>query len=533
MRPFRIYVAAASVLAFGVLPVTALGADGPSFVDESATSGIASTYDGDWEFTVGGGAAAFDCNADGFEDLLLAGGASPATFYRNASSAGGPLSFVPEQSGLEIDSVTGTYPIDIDADGNMDVVLLRIGENLVMRGEGACRFTRANELWGFDGGDAWSTAFAATWEMGAAWPTLAIGNYIDRYEDISPWGSCTDNWLHRPADAGPGFAAPVALTPSYCALSMLFTDWNRSGTPSLRVSNDREYYKGGEEQLWHVMPSEAPRPYSRDEGWQRLRIWGMGIASYDLDADFYPEYFLTSMADHKLQKLMGSEGGTLMPHYADTAYASNTTVQQPYAGGEVKPSTGWHAAFEDVDNDGLADLFVAKGNVDRMPDFALADPNNLLMQQPDGTFVEMGDTAGIASLKTARGGALADLNLDGLVDLVVVNRREPAEIWRNVTQGAGNWIELALAQDGPNRLGIGAWIEIRAGEREIRREITLGGGHASGKAGWHHFGLGLADAAEVRVIWPDGAVSDWQALDANGCYILSPGEAATPWMAAR
>ena len=95
--------------------------------------------------------------------------------------------------------MTGAYPLDIDSDGNMDVVMLRVGENVVMRGEGDCRFSRANEAWGFDGGDGWSTAFAATWEKGSSWPTLAIGNYIDRAEEMEPWGSCTDNWLHRPA----------------------------------------------------------------------------------------------------------------------------------------------------------------------------------------------------------------------------------------------------------------------------------------------------------------------------------------------
>ena len=84
---------------------------------------------------------------------------------------------------------------------------------------------------------------------------------------------------------------------------MLFTDWNKSGTPSLRVSNDREYYEGGQEQLWHVDPGKAPALYTDAEGWKVLRIWGMGIASADLNGDGYPEYFLTSMADNKLQTL--------------------------------------------------------------------------------------------------------------------------------------------------------------------------------------------------------------------------------------
>jgi hypothetical protein len=166
----------------------------PRFSEETARAGIESVYAGDWEYMVGGGAAAFDCNDDGFDDLFLAGGASPATFFVNRSKAGGELAFVPEASGLEREGVTGAYPLDIDNDGRMDLVLLRVGENIAMRGLGGCRFEPANAAWGFDGGDGWSTALAATWEKGADWPTIAIGNYIDRKEEIAPWGSCTDNW---------------------------------------------------------------------------------------------------------------------------------------------------------------------------------------------------------------------------------------------------------------------------------------------------------------------------------------------------
>ena len=41
--------------------------------------GIDSVYAGEWEYMVGGGVATFDCNGDGFADMLLAGGASPAS----------------------------------------------------------------------------------------------------------------------------------------------------------------------------------------------------------------------------------------------------------------------------------------------------------------------------------------------------------------------------------------------------------------------------------------------------------------------
>lgn len=492
----------------------------PRFVEETATSGITSTFTGEWEFIVGGGVAAFDCNDDRRADLLIAGGVKPATFYRNESPTGGALKFAAEESGLELEQVSGAYPLDIDSDGRMDLVLLRVGENVVMRGLGDCRFESANEAWGFDGGDAWSTALAATWEKGQSWPTIAIGNYIDRREEAFPWGSCTENWLHRPAAAG--FVPPLPLTPSYCALSMLFTDWNRSGTPALRVSNDREYYKGGQEQLWHLDPGAAPRLFTEAEGWKRLKVWGMGIASQDVNADGYPDFFLTSMADSKLQILTAPPAGDPMtPTYGDVAFAKGVTAHRPYTGGELKPSTGWHAQFEDVNNDGRADLFVAKGNVWAMPDFAMKDPNNLLMQNADGTFTEAGETAGVASLETSRGAALADFNLDGLVDLVVVNRNAPAQIWRNVTEGAGHWAQIALHQPGANPDAIGSWVEVRGGDLRVLREITLGGGHASGHSGWVHLGLGAETAPELRVTWPDGVQGPWQPLPADGFALIT------------
>jgi hypothetical protein len=109
----------------------------PRFVDETTHAGIDHACSGDWEFIVGGGAAAFDCDADGFPDLLLAGGAAPARFYRNASTVGGPLRFTEQKSGLEAEDVTGAYPLDVNSDGTMDVILLRVGESLAMRGQAA------------------------------------------------------------------------------------------------------------------------------------------------------------------------------------------------------------------------------------------------------------------------------------------------------------------------------------------------------------------------------------------------------------
>jgi hypothetical protein len=528
----RFGLAACAILGIGQTAAAGGQVRVPTFVEEAASAGLDSAYRGDWEFMVGGGAATFDCNSDGFADMLLAGGEAPAKFYRNASTQGGALRFELKQSGLELDKVTGAYPLDVDSDGIMDLILLRVGENVAMRGLGECRFERANEAWNFDGGDGWTTALTATWEHGASWPTIAVGNYIDRKEETSPWGSCTDNWLHRPAAAEGKFGPPFALKPSFCPLSMLFTDWNNSGTPSLRVSNDREYYEGGQEQMWRVDPGQPPKLYADTDGWKPLRIWGMGIASYDLNFDGYPEYFLTSMADNKLQTLTSvAADGPQKPDFKDVAFAKGVTAHRPYTGGDWHPSTAWHAQFEDVNNDGLVDLFVAKGNVDKMPDFATKDPSNLLLQLPDGKFQEAGEAAGIVSFAIARGGMLTDFNMDGLLDLVVVNRRENVKLWRNTSGDAGHWLEIKLEQDGTNRDAIGAKLDVQCDKIVLSREITVGGGHASGSIGWRHFGLGSLEHSAVRVVWPDGQTSDWQKVDTDKFYLVARGKAPVEWTA--
>ena len=485
-------------------------------VFQNLTGPLDHRYTGGWEHFVGGGVAVLDCDGDLYPDMYVAGGAGMAELLRNRSAGpGGELEFerdTPEALALE--NVTGAYPLDIDGDAILDLAVLRVGANMLLRGRGDCLFEPFTDL-GFSAPpDDWTTAFSATWERGRERPTLAFGNYVDRADPEGPFQACDDNLLYRPA--GRKYADPIPLRPGHCALSMLFSDWGRRGRADLRVSNDRHYYvRDGEEQLWAMEPE--PRLYTRAEGWNRFMLWGMGIASRDIDGDGLPEVFLSSMGDQKLHSLSPGAKG---PSYQDATYERGTTAHRPYIGDDGRPSTGWQVSFGDVDNDGLDDIFIAKGNVEQMPGSAMKDPNNLLRQRPDGSFEEIGDAAGIASMHRARGGALVDLDLDGRLDLVVVNRNAPLGIFRNTGPAEGHWLQVALRQDGPNRLAIGAWIELRRGDRVIAREIIVGGGHASGRAGFEHFGLGEHTDLELRVIWPDGAVSRWHPVEADRIVTL-------------
>lgn len=507
-----------TVAAAGALFIEQSLASEIRFEPRAGASNIAHEYAGGWEHFVGGGMATFDCNADNFPDALLAGGENTSKLIVNTTAnPGDSISFaIGESSGAEYLNVTGAYPIDIDSDQITDLIIMRVGENKVLRGLGNCRFEEANETWSFDGRNAWTTSFSATWEQGAQWPTLVMGNYVDRFDPEGPFGTCDSNTLYRP---GPdSYVDPIVLDPGYCALSMLISDWQRTGIPDLRISNDRHYYvHDGQEQMYSLSEN---RFLGADDGWEHVKLWGMGIASQDLNADGKPDVMLTSMGDQLLQ-FYDQDG-----KFANAPFSLGTYSHRPYAGDDGRPSTGWHAEFGDVNNDGLPDLFIAKGNVDQMPGMAMKDPNNLLIQQTDGTFVEVGLQAGLADPERSRGAAVVDFNLDGRLDIAVMNRRAPFEIYENTSQKTGNFASIKLAQKTINPDAVGAWVEMRTDQQEqtLAQEVTVGGGHASGESAPLHFGLGTNERAQFRVIWPDGSTSNWTWIEANQSVKLLAGD---------
>jgi hypothetical protein len=527
--------AALTLVTRATTPVVAMAA--PHYMEEGRQAGVDQVYDGEFTASVGGGVGVFDCNSDGRPDMYLAGGVNPAALYRNDSPVGAALRFEPIHDPItDLTNVNGAYPLDVDGDGQVDLAVLRLGESVLLRGLGDCRFARANETWQFDGGNAWATAFSAKWEGANALPTLAIGNYLTLEEAADGTHSCVDNALIRPVVGEAGFGPPITLAPGYCSLSMLFTDWDRSGRLDLRVSNDRHYYDAtdGEEQLWRVAPDSPPSRYTADDGWVQMQIEGMGIASYDVTDDGYPDVYLTSQAVNRLQTLTSGPG---QPTYRDIGRKRGVEATRPFTGGDPLPSTAWHPEFQDVNNDGFIDLFVSKGNIDEQPDYASKDPSNLLLGNPDGTFTEHAEEAGTVSFAKGRGAAVVDFNLDGLLDLVEVNFQSRVLLWRNVGSGdatkpapMGHWLGLQAMHPGPNRDAIGSWVEVKVGDLTLRRELTVGGGHAGGQLGWTHFGLGPAESAEVRVQWPDGELGPWMRLGADQFAVIERGAAAArPW----
>ncbi|MGY9043464.1 MAG: FG-GAP repeat domain-containing protein, partial [Rhodobacterales bacterium] len=319
-------------------------------------------YSGEWNHFVGGGVAVMDCNNDELPDIFAAGGTSPSKLFINQSNFKFNKISIPEITGS-----TGAYPIDINADGFMDLFVLQLGSNILLKGGPNCSFTNATEEFNIPIDEQWSTAFSAWWNDNGL-PYMAVGNYVDLNDPKGPFFACDTHQILEPIN---NVYLGKTLQPGFCSLSML-TARDASGEMRLRISNDRQYYvRNGYEQMWDLSDE---RFLNEADGWDKFSIWGMGIASRDITGDGRDEIVLTSMGDQLLR--IANSNGT----YSNAPFEKGTYAHKPYFGDDGRPSTGWHAQFSDINNDGLADLFIAKGNVDQMPSNAIKDPNNLLIQ---------------------------------------------------------------------------------------------------------------------------------------------------------
>ena len=155
---------------------------------------------------------------------------------------------------------------------------------------------------------------------------------------------------------------------------------------------------------------------------------------------------------------------------------------------DIGGNQGQTAVFFDFDNDGYQDLLFG------------GDQMYLLRNDGRGRFVNASSILP-PSLKNIIQAGAADQDSDGDLDLVVVDKDRTVRLLRNDGGNANRWLKVALSGLGTgsgknNRNGIGAKIEIKAGELYEMRFVT---------EPVTHFGLGPHPTADVlRVVWTNG-----------------------------
>lgn len=162
----------------------------------------------------------------------------------------------------------------------------------------------------------------------------------------------------------------------------------------------------------------------------------------------------------------------------------------------------WDTKFEDFDNDGDQDVFIANGTW--VPNEN--SPSNLYFEN-DGTghFTETSGPAGLEDFLMTAGATSFDMDNDGDQDLLTHTVNGPLQLFRNNSQRQA--VGFELRDFAGNRDGIGAKITVTDDSGRVQtREIQLGGGFMSFDAPRAYFGLGEATALrEARIRWIDGS----------------------------
>ena len=147
----------------------------------------------------------------------------------------------------------------------------------------------------------------------------------------------------------------------------------------------------------------------------------------------------------------------------------------------------------------------------------------------NGKFEELIDEAGpgIAAVHSSRGCAFGDFDNDGDMDVLVVNLNEPPSLLRNDVSGGGHWLKVKLIGVKSNRSAIGGRVTAQYGGKKQAQEVLSQASFYSANYLRLHFGLGVADHADLEIRWPNGGREQIAKVAANQLVTIREGEGIT------
>ncbi len=485
--------------------------------------------------TLGAGAAFFDFDGDGWQDILLInskdwtpkGRKSISALYRNNKN--GTFTDVTAGSGLDVEMYgIGVAVADYDNDGRDDVYITALEGDRLFHNEGNGKFKDITKGSGIDN---------ANFATSAAWfdydrdgkLDLFVANYVQ-------WTQKGDIWCSLDGAAK-----------SYC-------------TP--------ESYKGTRSKLYHNLGGGKFEDVSVKAGVGDVTSKSLGITVIDFDADGWPDLFVSN--DTQPNKLYhnnkngtftetgmsagvayGEDGvargamGTDWADYDRTGRAhllignfSNQMLGLYHNEGnglfvdEAPLSTigrdsllylAFGVFFFDYDLDGYPDILTANGHIEEeigrvQPKIKYREPpllfRNLGAKKFENVSAKMGPT--FQTPMVARGAIYADIDHDGDLDVLFTNNAGPARLFRNDGGNKNHWLCVKTVGTKSNRDGIGAVVRIESAGGKQWSAVRSGSSYASQSDLALTFGLGKdTSVTSISVEWPSGTKQSFKNIAAN------------------
>lgn len=478
--------------------------------------------------TFGAGGGFTDYDGDGWLDVVLVGGGTwddasiPALeLYRN--NRDGTFTRVTEQAGLAGVSAYGfgVVTADYDNDGDEDIFLTTLGQNMLFRNERGV-FSEVGIDAGLSSQAEWSTASIFFDADRDGWLDLFVGNYV-------PWTPETDKWC-----------TSDGVTKDYCTphqyegtpgrffhsngdgtfterthevgivdapgktLGAALLDFNQDGWMDFVVANDTErdllYLNDGDGTFREVGVESG---VAFDEN-GRARA-GMGVDAAVLDGSGYPAIAVGNFSEERAGFYRHVGSGLFRDQAAAAGIGMPSFLTLTFG-----------LFFFDVELDGDLDLLFANGHIiehiERLQSsVSYRQPVQLFLQDGRGTFdlaVDLG--GGVFDQRlVGRGAAYGDYDRDGDLDVLLTENGGPVHLWRNElnpTEGdAVHFLRIRLEGVSSNRDAIGARLTAVTRDRRQVRHVQTGGSYLSQSEKTVTFGLGEVNRVDtLQVVWPGG-----------------------------
>ncbi len=533
------------------------------------------------------GVSAADYDNDGLDDLYVCQPAGlPNRLYRNRGD--GTFEDVTEKAGVGVlDNTACALFADFENRGLQDLVVVCGSGPLLYRNQGDGTFERMHDAFAFASAPAGTFTHAAVADYdGDGRLDIYFCTYqyylgLDQYHYPVPYYDARNgppNYLMHNEGGGRFVERTAASRLNIENNRYSFAcAWGYSGDsklPDLVIANDF-----GTSQLYRNRGDGTFSFASKDSHIEDVGA-GMSACWADVNNDGRADIYITSMWEAAGQRVSGQ------PQFHEAASPATRTLYQRHARGNALYRNqgdgtfendgqkagvamgrwSWSADFWDIDHDGYADLYVTDGYITgpertdiasffwrhvvaKSPENGSSmlayergwnainelvrsdrswngrERNVFFVNHGDGNFSEASGVVGLDCLEDGRSFALADIDHDGRLEVIVKNRNAPQlRIFRNAMQEIGDSVVFRLRGTKSNHDAIGAKVMLVCGELTQTRYLQAGTGFLGQHSKEMCFGLGkTAGTANATVRWPSGLVQHFEGLPRNHRVVLEEG----------